>query len=98
MATRGQFTITRDGDPVAVLTPEKRVYPAAGMPTTEAGIHTTGMADLYPVLGDPDGKGGGVVRRFHEPRGPGRRAGGRFRMTGGELGGRACGERGGQSV
>jgi cytochrome c-type biogenesis protein CcmF len=69
-ASRGQFTITRNGAPVAVLTPEKRVYPAAGMPTTEAGIHTTGMADLYTVLGDPDGKGGWVVKLFHEPMVP----------------------------
>ncbi len=69
-ATRGQFTITRDGAPVAVLTPEKRAYPAAGMPTTEAGIHTTGMADLYTVLGDPDGQGGWTVKLFYEPMVP----------------------------
>ncbi len=83
MATRGQFTVTRDGDPVAVLTPEKRVYPAAGMPTTEAGIHTTGMADLYTVLGDPDGKGGWVVRLFHEPMVPWIWAGVLIMMLGG---------------
>jgi len=28
------------------------------MPTTEAAIHSNGLADLYAVLGDPDGKGG----------------------------------------
>ncbi|GIK99335.1 MAG: cytochrome c biogenesis protein CcmF [Alphaproteobacteria bacterium] len=66
-AERGQFTVTRDGAPVAVLTPEKRNYLAGGMPTTEAGIHTTGIADLYTVVGDPDGKGGWTVRLFHEP-------------------------------
>lgn len=82
-ATRGQFTVTRDGDPVAVLTPEKRLYPAAGMPTTEAGIHTTGMADLYTVLGDPDGKGGWVVRLFHEPMVPWIWAGVLIMMAGG---------------
>ncbi len=82
-ATRGQFTITRDGDPVAVLTPEKRVDPAAGMPTTEAGIHTTGMADLSTVLGDPDGKGGWVVRLFHEPMVPWIWAGVLIMMAGG---------------
>ena len=67
VAQRGQFTVSRDGEPVAVLTPEKRNYSAGGMPTTEAGIHTTGLADLYTVVGDPDGKGGWTVRLFHEP-------------------------------
>ncbi len=67
LATRAKFIVTRDGDPVAVLTPEKRVYNVQGMPTTEAAIHTTGLADLYTVIGDPDGRGGWTVRLFHEP-------------------------------
>jgi cytochrome c-type biogenesis protein CcmF len=66
-ATRGTFTVTRDGTPVVTLYPEKRLYPVQEVPTTEAAIHTTGIADLYAVLGDPDGKGGWTVRIFHEP-------------------------------
>ena len=61
------FTVTRDGEAVAVLTPEKRLYPVQNMPTTEAAIHTTGLADLYAVIGDPDGQGGWTVRIYHEP-------------------------------
>jgi cytochrome c-type biogenesis protein CcmF len=61
------FTVTRDGRPVAVLTPEKRLYPVQNMPTTEAAIHTTGLRDLYAVIGDPDGTGGWTVRIYHEP-------------------------------
>ncbi|WP_119460733.1 heme lyase CcmF/NrfE family subunit [Rhodospirillaceae bacterium SYSU D60014] len=66
-ADRASFTVT-DGDRVvAMLHPEKRFYPVQRMPTTEAAIHTTGIADLYAVIGDPDGAGGWTVRIFHEP-------------------------------
>ncbi|NIA72225.1 heme lyase CcmF/NrfE family subunit [Pelagibius litoralis] len=61
------ISVTRDGLPVAVLTPEKRLYPVQNMPTTEAGIHTTWVSDLYAVIGDSDGRGGWAVRIFHEP-------------------------------
>ena len=63
----GTFLVTRGGREIARLTPEKRLYPVTQMPTTEAGIHTTGLADLYTVVGDPDGQGGWTVRIFHEP-------------------------------
>jgi cytochrome c-type biogenesis protein CcmF len=61
------ITVTRDGRRITRLSPEKRLYPVQNMPTTEAAIHTTGLADLYVALGDPDGKGGWTVRIFHEP-------------------------------
>jgi cytochrome c-type biogenesis protein CcmF len=61
------ITATRDGRIIARLRPEKRLYRVQNMPTTEAAIHTTGLADLYVALGDPDGKGGWTVRIFHEP-------------------------------
>ena len=61
------FTVSRDGRMVAVLTPEKRLYDVQRRETTEAAIHTTGLADLYVVIGDPDGRGGWTVRIFHEP-------------------------------
>jgi cytochrome c-type biogenesis protein CcmF len=63
-------TISRGGRQVAQVTPEKRLYPVQQMPTTEAGIHTTGLADLYVVIGDPDDAGGWTVRLFHEPMVP----------------------------
>jgi cytochrome c-type biogenesis protein CcmF len=52
---------------VIVLEPEKRRYPVEGNSTTEAAIYTTWFADLYVVLGDPDGKGGWVIRAYHNP-------------------------------
>jgi len=54
-AQRATVSVTRNGAPVTVMHPEKRFYPVQGMPTSEAAIHTTGFADLYVVLGDPDG-------------------------------------------
>ena len=67
VADRAIFTVTREGEPIAVLTPEKRIYQVQNRPTTEAAIHTTGVADLYAVIGDPDGSGGWTVRLYHEP-------------------------------
>jgi cytochrome c-type biogenesis protein CcmF len=66
-AYRGQFTVSRDGKAIATLYPERRLYWVQHMPTTEAAIHTNGLADLYAVLGDPDGKGGWTVRLYREP-------------------------------
>jgi len=69
---RGQFTITdaagpRDGDPVAVLQPEKRFYSVQRRETTEAAIHTTWLADLYAVVGDRQGGDAWTVRLYHNP-------------------------------
>jgi len=61
------IAVSRDGRPVTVQRPEKRLYPVQQMPTTEAAIHTTGLADLYTAIGDPDGRGGHTVRIFFEP-------------------------------
>ncbi|GAB4358996.1 MAG: heme lyase CcmF/NrfE family subunit [Kiloniellaceae bacterium] len=66
-AERARFTVTRDGEEVAALFPEKRVYQVRSMPTTEAAIRTTFLADLYAVIGDADGQGGWTVRLYHEP-------------------------------
>lgn len=64
-ATRGRFTVTRDGQPFAVLEPEKRLYPVQQRPTTEAAIRSTFLGDLYAVIGDADGKEGGFVTRLY---------------------------------
>ncbi len=68
---RARLTVTTvEGEFVTLLDPEKRLYPVRAMPTTEAAIHTTGMVDLYAVIGDADGQGGWTVRIFHEPMVP----------------------------
>ena len=64
---RGTFTVTREGRMVARLFPEQRFYTVEQRQTTEAAIHTTWLADLYAVVGDPDGTGGWVTRLYHNP-------------------------------
>ena len=66
-STMGTMTVTRGGAVVAVLTPEKRVYPVAAMPTTEAAIDYGFVRDLYLVLGDKQKSGGWAVRSYIEP-------------------------------
>ncbi|MEM9938092.1 MAG: heme lyase CcmF/NrfE family subunit [Pseudomonadota bacterium] len=50
-ADKATLTATR-GATSALLQPEKRIYPAARMPTTETAIHKTGLSDLYVAIGD----------------------------------------------
>jgi cytochrome c-type biogenesis protein CcmF len=64
---RGRITVTRDGRDVVILEPEKRLYPVQNMPTTEAAIHSTALADLYVVIGDSNGAGGRTLRIYHKP-------------------------------
>ena len=52
---------------VVILEPEKRLYPVQNMPTTEAAIHSTALADLYVVIGDGNGTGGRTLRIYHKP-------------------------------
>ena len=80
-----QITVTRDGRPVTVQRPERRLYTVQQMPTTEAAIHTTGLADLYTAIGDPDGRGGHTVRVFYEPLVPWIWAGSILMMLGGAV-------------
>jgi cytochrome c-type biogenesis protein CcmF len=71
LSRRGTFEVTRNGQPVATMHPEKRFFPVQGMPTTEAAIRTTILADLYIVLGDieaPSSPGGGAPNFLPEPR------------------------------
>ena len=66
IATVGAFTVTREGEFVAELRPENRVYMVQGRPTTEAAIHPTFFGDLYAVIGDSDGEGY-VTRIYFNP-------------------------------
>ncbi|WOI57184.1 heme lyase CcmF/NrfE family subunit [Palleronia sp. LCG004] len=66
-ATRAVMRITRDGRDVATLVPEKRYYPVARMPTTEAAIDNGFLRDLYVVIGDPQESGGWAVRTYVKP-------------------------------
>lgn len=64
---RGHFTIRRAGVVVADTWSAKRLYTARQMPTTEAGILTFGLSQLYVSLGDATTDGGIVVRIWWKP-------------------------------
>ena len=63
---RAHFVLTRNGNPIGEVYSAKRLYTARQMPTTEAGILTLGLSQLYISIGDqtPDGI---VVRAWWKP-------------------------------
>ncbi len=67
LSTMADMTVTRGGVFVAHLFPEKRFYPVAQMPTTEAAIDYAFTRDLYLVIGDAQDGGGWAVRSYIEP-------------------------------
>ncbi|WP_428647295.1 cytochrome c-type biogenesis CcmF C-terminal domain-containing protein, partial [Roseibium sp.] len=63
----GHFTVRKEGTVVSELEPSKRVYTARQMPTTEAGIYTTGFSQVYLSLGESRGDGAVDVRVYFKP-------------------------------
>ncbi|MCO5150439.1 MULTISPECIES: heme lyase CcmF/NrfE family subunit [unclassified Shinella] len=63
----GHFTVARGGVVVTDVWSSKRLYTARRMPTTEAGIRTFGLSQLYVSLGDAMADGGIVVRVWWKP-------------------------------
>ena len=51
-AMRGHLVVTRDGQPVSDMYPEKRVYRVQRNPMTEAAIDTRIQGDLYVQMGE----------------------------------------------
>jgi cytochrome c-type biogenesis protein CcmF len=67
MAAAGLMEVTQNGELVATLHPEKRVYTASRMPVTEAAIDVGLLRDLYVSLGESLGSGAWIVRVYHKP-------------------------------
>jgi len=61
------FTIFRQGRELGSLESMKRLYVTRGMPTTEAGIMTVGLGQVYVSLGDVQADGSVGVRLYHKP-------------------------------
>src|SRR5690606_14703951 len=64
---RGTIRALRNGEEVAVLHPEKRLYKVQNMPMTEAGIDAGFSRDLYVALGEPLEDGAWAVRVHIKP-------------------------------
>lgn len=67
VTTMAEIVAYRGAREVATLFPEKRFYPIAGMPTTEAAIRNGFWRDIYIAIGDPQEGGGWAVRTYIKP-------------------------------
>ncbi len=66
-STMATMVVARGGKVISTLHPEKRIYPVAAMPTTEAAIDNGFFRDIYLVIGDPQENGGWAVRTYVKP-------------------------------
>jgi cytochrome c-type biogenesis protein CcmF len=58
------IAVTRNGEPITTLSPERRHFLTQNITTTEAKIHTNLFRDLYAVLGEE--RDGAAVLRLHD--------------------------------
>ena len=66
-AARGAVVVTRDGETIARLAPEKRIYRVQQNPMTEAAINGGISRDIYVSLGEAVGDGAWTVRVHIKP-------------------------------
>ena len=66
-STMGIIAVSKEGSELITLRPEKRNYPIAQMPTTEAAIDYRISRDLYVVLGDQQSENAWTVRTYLKP-------------------------------
>ncbi len=66
-ADRYRFTVSRAGEVVTTMSPDKRFYAARDSVTTEAAIRTFGFSHLYISPGDVAGGNALTVRLFWKP-------------------------------
>lgn len=67
IAARGLFRVTNQGNLVALLEPEKRIYSVQNNPMTEAAIQPGLFRDLYISLGEQMSGGAWSVRVYIKP-------------------------------
>jgi cytochrome c-type biogenesis protein CcmF len=67
VAARGHVSVTRDGKPVTMLYPERRIYTVQEQVMTEAAIDPGLTRDLYVSLGDPLPGGAWLIKLQHKP-------------------------------
>ena len=65
MAQKGHLTVSKDGQHVATMYPEKRVYRVQRNPMTEAAIDAGLTRDLFIALGEPRGADGAWSLRLY---------------------------------
>jgi len=66
-AIESEIVVTRDGQLVTTLHPQKRTYRVQTMPMTESGIHVKWNRDLFVAMGDDLGAGAWSMRLQYKP-------------------------------
>ncbi|MDP2829595.1 MAG: heme lyase CcmF/NrfE family subunit [Sulfuricellaceae bacterium] len=64
--TAAILEVSKPGEKVIELRPEKRTYIGSGMPTTEAAIHENWLRDIYLVLDKPTGDAY-IIKAYFNP-------------------------------
>ncbi|WMS44411.1 heme lyase CcmF/NrfE family subunit [Acuticoccus sp. MNP-M23] len=64
-----EIAVTRDGEAVTTLRPERRAYPLASITTTEAAIRSRPMGDLLATISEPAAENaqGWTLRVVYQP-------------------------------
>ena len=66
-ADRGALTVTRAGQTICRVRPERRLYVAGGQTTSEVGLCYQGLSHIYVVLGERRAGGTYLVRAYWNP-------------------------------
>jgi cytochrome c-type biogenesis protein CcmF len=62
-----ELTVLRDGVAIGSVETSKRLYLTRGTPTTEAGILTLGVSQVYASIGEVMPGGAIGLRLYHKP-------------------------------
>ncbi|WP_460449457.1 heme lyase CcmF/NrfE family subunit [Alsobacter sp. SYSU BS001988] len=65
--TAALLSVRRDGAPVGVLEPGKRIFAGRTMPTSEAGLLTVGLGQVYASVAEIEADGRVGVRLYWKP-------------------------------
>ncbi len=66
-ATQAQIEVSKGGQVIALLAPEKRIYRIQNNPMTEAAVDSNPLRDLYISMGEQLPTGEWIVRVQHKP-------------------------------
>jgi cytochrome c-type biogenesis protein CcmF len=67
IGVEADILVSRDGQPVTTLRPQKRQYNSGGNPLSEAGIDAGAARDVFAALGENVGQGRWSVRLRYKP-------------------------------
>jgi len=67
ISTMAEMHLAKGDRQIGTMFPEKRNYPVAQMPTTEAALDNGFLRDVYVAIGDRQEAGGWAVRTYYKP-------------------------------